>query len=111
MYVACQEGHTDVVDLLVKTGVDIHLSTTEVYMYLLLPSHMYTCVEGNKDTTASTSSVHAYCMGNLFPLLERQHDVKHNVNLLKYFSIKSFKEGVVVIYMFIELVNLLHTCL
>ena len=28
MYVASQEGHTEVVDLLVQAGADIHLATT-----------------------------------------------------------------------------------
>ena len=31
MYFASQEGHPDVVDLLVQAGADIHLATTEVY--------------------------------------------------------------------------------
>ena len=29
VYVASQEGHTEVVDLLVQAGADIHLATTE----------------------------------------------------------------------------------
>ena len=29
--VACCKGHTDVVDLLVKAGADIHLASTEVW--------------------------------------------------------------------------------
>ena len=74
VYVACQKGHTDVVDLLVKAGADIDLATTEVYMYITLPSKtmspdklqwLYTCVWGNKNTIARTSSVYAYCMGHL----------------------------------------------
>ena len=31
MYFASQEGHPDVVDLLVQAGADIHLAETEVY--------------------------------------------------------------------------------
>ena len=32
VYFASQNGHTDVVGLLVKKGADIHLATTEVYI-------------------------------------------------------------------------------
>ena len=32
VYVASEYGHTDVVDLLVQAGADIHLATTEVYV-------------------------------------------------------------------------------
>ena len=32
VYVASQKGHTDVVDLLVQAGADIHLATTEVHV-------------------------------------------------------------------------------
>ena len=32
MYAASQNGHTDVVDLLVQAGADIHLATTEEVM-------------------------------------------------------------------------------
>ena len=32
VYVASQYGHTDVVDLLVQAGADIHLATTEVHV-------------------------------------------------------------------------------
>ena len=32
VYGASQNGHTDVVDLLVQAGADIHLATTEVYI-------------------------------------------------------------------------------
>ena len=31
MYVASQNGHPDVVDLLVQAGADIHLTETEVH--------------------------------------------------------------------------------
>lgn len=30
LYVASQEGHTDIVDILINAGADIHLATTEV---------------------------------------------------------------------------------
>ena len=30
LYVASQEGHSDVVDILLKAGADVHLATTEV---------------------------------------------------------------------------------
>jgi ankyrin repeat protein len=30
--VACVYGHTDVVDLLVRAGADVHLATTEVFI-------------------------------------------------------------------------------
>ena len=30
LYVASQEGHTDVVDILVKAGADVNQATTEV---------------------------------------------------------------------------------
>ena len=30
LYIASQEGHTDVVDILIKAGADIHQATTEV---------------------------------------------------------------------------------
>ena len=32
LYVASQEGHTDVVDILIKAGADIHQATTKVYI-------------------------------------------------------------------------------
>ena len=32
MYAASQEGHPDVVDLLVQAGADIHLAETEVHI-------------------------------------------------------------------------------
>ena len=32
MYVASQNGHTEVVDLLVQAGADIHLATTKVHV-------------------------------------------------------------------------------
>ena len=32
MYAASQDGHTEVVDLLVQAGADIHLATTEVHV-------------------------------------------------------------------------------
>ena len=32
VYAASQEGHTEVVDLLVQAGADIHLATTEVHV-------------------------------------------------------------------------------
>ena len=32
MYVASQEGHTEVVDLLVQAGADTHLASTEVHV-------------------------------------------------------------------------------
>ena len=32
VYVASQNGHTDVVDLLVQAGADIHLAVHEVYI-------------------------------------------------------------------------------
>ena len=31
--VACVYGHTDVVDLLVRAGADVHLATTEVILF------------------------------------------------------------------------------
>ena len=33
LYVASQNGHTDVVDLLVRAGADVHLATSEVYHF------------------------------------------------------------------------------
>ena len=41
LYVASQNGHTDVVDLLVKAGADVPLTTTEVYAYMLCGSQSY----------------------------------------------------------------------
>ena len=35
LHTASQNGHTDVVDLLVRAGADVHLATTEVYMYII----------------------------------------------------------------------------
>ena len=32
VYAASQEDHTDIVDLLVQAGADIHLATTEVHV-------------------------------------------------------------------------------
>ena len=32
VFVASQNGHTEVVDLLVQAGADIHLATTEVHL-------------------------------------------------------------------------------
>ena len=32
VYVASQEGHTEVVDLLVQAGADIHLASTKVHV-------------------------------------------------------------------------------
>ena len=32
VFVASHNGHTDVVDLLVQAGADIHLATTKVYI-------------------------------------------------------------------------------
>ena len=32
LYVASENGHTDVVDLLVRAGADVHLATTQVYI-------------------------------------------------------------------------------
>ena len=37
LYAASHNGHTDVVDLLVRAGADVHLATTEVHVYV------YTC--------------------------------------------------------------------
>ena len=35
LFVASQNGHADVVDLLVKAGADVHLATTKVFAYIL----------------------------------------------------------------------------
>ena len=51
MYIASHEGHTGVVDILVKAGADIHRASIEVHiiiiMYILLPM-----------LTESSSSLH-----------------------------------------------------
>ena len=36
LYVASQEGHSDVVDILLKAGADVHLATTEVWYTVVL---------------------------------------------------------------------------
>ena len=33
VYVASQEGHTEVVDVLVRAGADVHQATTEVIIH------------------------------------------------------------------------------
>ena len=38
VYAASQNGHTEVVDLLVQAGADIHLATTEVHVSTLTVS-------------------------------------------------------------------------
>ena len=43
LYFASQNGHTDVVDLLVRAGADVHLTTIEVYSYMLCGSQSYKC--------------------------------------------------------------------
>ena len=43
LYAASHNGHTDVVDLLVRAGADVHLTTTEVYAYILCGSQSYKC--------------------------------------------------------------------
>ena len=47
LHVASQNGHTDVVDLLVRAGADVHLATTEVYAYMLCGSQSYKCAYVN----------------------------------------------------------------
>ena len=44
LYVASESGHTDVVDLLVRAGADLHLTTTEVYMHTYCADHNHTSV-------------------------------------------------------------------
>ena len=41
VYIASYNGHTDLVDLLVEAGADIHLAETKVYIYLV---HTGSCV-------------------------------------------------------------------
>lgn len=41
VYVASQNGHTDVVDLLVKAGADIHLANTNVSLQITVFKHLY----------------------------------------------------------------------
>ena len=36
LYVASHEGHSDVVDILLKAGADVHLATTEVWYTVVL---------------------------------------------------------------------------
>ena len=36
LYVASQEGHSDVVDILLEAGADVHQATTEVWYTVVL---------------------------------------------------------------------------
>ena len=38
LFIASEEGHTDVVDILIKAGADIHQATTEVCVILDISS-------------------------------------------------------------------------
>ena len=38
LFIASEEGHTDVVDILIKAGADIHQATTEVCVILHISS-------------------------------------------------------------------------
>ena len=50
VYVASQEGHTEVVDLLVQAGADIHLATTEVHVSTHTVSSSVAAVVGTDHT-------------------------------------------------------------
>ena len=40
LYIASEEGHTDVVDILIKAGADIHQAKTEVCIFLDISAHI-----------------------------------------------------------------------
>ena len=42
LYVASQEGHTDVVDILLKSGADVHQTIIKVCIYAVI-SLIYAC--------------------------------------------------------------------
>ena len=47
VYVASENGHTEVVDLLVQAGADINLATTEVHVSTQTVSSLAAIVEAN----------------------------------------------------------------
>ena len=52
MYVASQNGHKDVVDILVKRGANIHLATIEVHVSILTCTKFVKHGESGLDTTS-----------------------------------------------------------
>ena len=50
VYAASQEGHTEVVDLLVQAGADIHLATTKVHVSTHTVSSSVAAVVGTDHT-------------------------------------------------------------
>ena len=53
LYAASQNGHTDVVDLLVRAGADVHLATTEVFAYTLC-GQVITCLHVSNSMFSDT---------------------------------------------------------
>ena len=54
LYVASREGHTDVVDMLVKAGADVNQATIEVHI------HVHACTKYNVNHISTKYMVYIY---------------------------------------------------
>ena len=61
LYAASQKGHTDVVDLLVRAGADVHLATTKVFAYIMCDYNQFALLYVHVfQSTSNYMSVHKF---------------------------------------------------
>ena len=110
VYATSQEGHTEVVDLLVQAGADIHLATNKVHVGThTLSSSVATVVETNRDEVEHNHMCSCKSPINISGMLGMQLlDANLSRRLWPSFIVQELKGGLEILQKVVEGIEKVH---